>query len=325
MNLCCRKYSSLELPPVEEDLGNEKPLSWPSHQQWWWWPTGGVNGRQMVGFQSNHATKTFTLPDWYRWACLWQIPTVTKWIGFRVSLDVCVCVDQMGAWRSSIWSPIFGKSLWPSPALLLALCTVKAGTCPLKFLKTIETIPDKRAALLSTQEKVWRSISEYWSSVASLLLSTSHIDHLLLSTSPTLKPRGALFSITPCVKYSIWSPDKRTSYIALQLLQKSYLFLYANYPNWTLRSRYYSDAVDCVRVVFQNEKIYGVKPKKAQTLILDECKLPNWALRSRSYSDEAGSQRDNIAFALWCKIIYTGPAGRESCGGYYITSRYDDL
>ena len=92
MNLCCRKYSSLELPPVEEDLGNEKPLSWPSHKQWWWWPTGGVNGRQMVGFQSNHATKTFTLPDWYRWACLWQIPTVTKWIGFRVSLDVFVCV-----------------------------------------------------------------------------------------------------------------------------------------------------------------------------------------------------------------------------------------
>ena len=91
MNLCCRKYSSLELPPVEEDLGNEKPLSWPSHQQWWWWPTGGVNGRQMVGFQSNHATNTFTLPDWYRWACLWQIPTVTKWIGFRVSQDVCVC------------------------------------------------------------------------------------------------------------------------------------------------------------------------------------------------------------------------------------------
>ena len=64
-----------------------------------------------------------------------------------------------------------------------------------------------------TREKVWRSISEYWSSVASLLLSTSHIDHLLLSTSPTLKPRGALFSITPCVKHSIWSPDKRTSYI----------------------------------------------------------------------------------------------------------------
>ena len=126
---------------------------------------------------------------------------------------VCVCVDQMGALRSSIWSPIFGKSLWPSPALLLALCTVKAGTCPLKFLKTIETISDKRAALLNTQEKAWRSISEYWSSVASLLLSTSHIDHLLLSTSPTLKPRGALFSITPCVKHSIWSPDKRTSYI----------------------------------------------------------------------------------------------------------------
>ena len=134
--------------------------------------------------------------------------------------------------------------------------------------------------------------------MASLLLSTSHIDHLLLSTSPTLKPRGALFSITPCVKHSIWSPDKRTSYIALQLLQKSYLFLYANYPNWTLRSRYYSDRIDCVRVVFQKEKIYGVKPKKARTLILDECKLPNWALRSRSYSDEAGSQRDNIAFAL---------------------------
>ena len=117
---------------------------------------------------------------------------------------MCVCVDQMGAWRSSIWSPIFGKSLWPSPALLLALCTVKAGTCPLKFLKTIETISDKRAALLNTQEKAWRSISEYWSSVASLLLSTSHIDHLLLSTSPTLKPRGALFNITPCVKHSIW-------------------------------------------------------------------------------------------------------------------------
>ena len=69
----------------------------------------------------------------------------------------------------------------------------------------------------------------------------------------------------------------------------------------TLLSKYYSDGVDCVRVVFQEEKIYGVKPKKVPTLILDECKLPNWALRSlrsRSYSDEARSQQDNIAFAL---------------------------
>ena len=66
----------------------------------------------------------------------------------------------------------------------------------------------------------------------------------------------------------------------------------------TLLSKYYSDGVDCVRVVFQEEKIYGVKSRKVPTLILDECKLPNWALRSRSYSDEAGSQQDNIAFAL---------------------------
>ena len=203
MNLCCRKYSSLELPPVEEDLGNEKPLSWPSHQQWWWWPTGGVNGRQMVGFQSNHATKTFTLPDWYRWACLWQIPTVTKWIWFTVSQDVCVCGPNGCLEEFHLIADLWQVTL-TIPALLLALCTVKAGTCPLKFLKTIETIPDKRAALPNTQEKVWRSISEYWSSVASLLLSTSHIDHLLLSTSPTLKPRGALFSITPCVKHSNW-------------------------------------------------------------------------------------------------------------------------
>ena len=214
MNLCCRKYSSLELPPVEEDLGNEKPLSWPSHQQWWWWPTGGVNGRQMVGFQSNHATKTFTLPDWHRWACLWQIPTVTKWIGFRVSLDVFVCVwTKWVPWgvpsdRRSLASHFDHPPLcyWHSVLSRQALVLSNSS----RQLRQSQT---KGAALPNTQEKVWRSISEYWSSVASLLLSTSHIDHLLLSTSPTLKPRGALFSITPCVKHSIWSPDKRTSYI----------------------------------------------------------------------------------------------------------------
>ena len=115
--------------------------------------------------------------------CVW-----TKWVPWGVPSDRRSLASHFDHPPLCYWHSVLSRQ-----ALVLSNSS--------RQLRQSQT---KGAALPNTQEKVWRSISEYWSSVASLLLSTSHIDHLLLSTSPTLKPRGALFSITPCVKHSIW-------------------------------------------------------------------------------------------------------------------------